>query len=91
MLHHLYLLPHAMSPIILCFLTCTHSMFYHGEDKAEANPYAHPDPKQKRGAHGVWAACCCSAGQLCMGLGWGWGCGGVLDVHDVQDVLHGNE
>lgn len=28
------------------------SMFYHGADKVEANPYAHADPKQKHDAHG---------------------------------------
>ena len=28
------------------------SMFYHGDQKVESNPYAHPDPQQQRDAHG---------------------------------------
>lgn len=27
-------------------------MFYHGDHKADVNPYSHPDPHQKRDAHG---------------------------------------
>ncbi|PRW57688.1 Copper-containing nitrite reductase [Chlorella sorokiniana] len=28
-------------------------MYYHGADKGETNPYAHPDPRQQQDAHGL--------------------------------------